>query len=62
MHWGLNASKFLFEAGPKGGYGRNLLLRAGLANLAPQFLALSEEVPQSIALTPQASCSRNPAI
>ncbi|GLC34236.1 hypothetical protein PLESTF_000126900 [Pleodorina starrii] len=53
VHWGLNASKFLFEAGPNGFYGRNLLLRAGFSSLVPQLLSFSEEVAQSVALTPQ---------
>ncbi|EFJ47125.1 hypothetical protein VOLCADRAFT_92254 [Volvox carteri f. nagariensis] len=53
VHWGLNASKFLFEAGPKSSFGRKLLLQAGFASLVPQLLPLTDEVPQSIALTPQ---------
>ncbi|GLI67051.1 hypothetical protein VaNZ11_011239 [Volvox africanus] len=53
VHWGLNASKFLFEAGPKSSFGRRLLLQAGFTSLVLQLLPLCEEVPQSIALTPQ---------
>ncbi|GFR51473.1 hypothetical protein Agub_g13882, partial [Astrephomene gubernaculifera] len=55
VHWGLNASKFLFEAGPNAAPGFELLLRAGFLSLAPQLLTLTGEVPQTIMLTPQLS-------